>query len=138
WVSIDPVKEKSVEQEAKEAVELYQMLVTDDKPDGGNPEEVRQWKKKKALLQRVIVGKFGYQAYEDILAPAYQDSKSKENIEELEAPQPGPEGGMKADNPASVAETFPQPEPLLPPEEMAAPAAQSAGAGFLGGLFSRK
>lgn len=138
WVSIDPVKEKSVEQEAKEAVELYKMLVTDDKPDGGNPEEVRQWKKKKALLQRVIVGKFGYEEYEDILAPAYQDSKPKENIEELEAPQPGPEGGMKADNPASVAETFPQPEPLLPPEEMAAPAAQSAGAGFLGGLFSRK
>ena len=59
-VDIEPKKEKSPEQESSEVATLYKNLVVDDKPDPNNADEIEQWKAKKALLQKMMVEKYGY------------------------------------------------------------------------------
>jgi len=131
-VDIEPVKEKSPEQESKEVLELYKMFVTDDKPEGADPdsEEVLQWKRKKATLQRLIVRKLGYEEYEDILAPEIKEVKEKskkgpEVSPDGKRPQEaniripsGPPGGLTGANPVpeEIRANMPGPEQILPME----------------------
>jgi hypothetical protein len=138
YVSIKPKKEKTAEQEAKEAFELYKLLVVDDKPEGGDERVVMTWNKKKAVLQRLIVEKMGYEELVDVLAPEEIVVPKKE-----EAPaeaggmdiQGMPPGGMVGEiNPQELKQGLPQPEAMLQPEGMAV---QNQGGGMLQALLGR-
>lgn len=123
-VDIVPKKEKSAEQESKEVLEMYKLFVVDDKPEGDQPVEVLAWKKKKNLLQRLIVEKLGYEEYADILAPkeaVKSEAKPEVKVEEPEIPAvmppSGPAEGL-ADNPVplQLKQAVPEPADMLPLE----------------------
>jgi hypothetical protein len=135
-VKIKPKREKSPEQESKEVMELYENFVINDKPEAGaDPDEIELWKKKKHVLQRLIVEKLGYEKYIDILAPAMKKNEEKK---EPAAPAPRPpSGGLPAGGPpapgmagAPMPDDFraqlPQQEAILPLEETAMPQATTS------------
>lgn len=150
FVDVVPKKEKTAEQEAKEVLEMYKLFVVDDKPEGGTPEEVAAWKKKKATLQKLIVEKMGYEEYADILAPELKIEVQPDAQPKVEAqgePAPvsaripnGPAEGI-ADNPVPdlIRQGLPGPEALIPPEGSSATDIQQtqAGGGFLQNLLAR-
>lgn len=157
-VRIKPKREKTPEQESKEVTELYKMFVIEDKPEEGASEmEVMLWKKKKNVLQKLIVEKFGYEKYLDILAPDMRAEEKKEeaNAEEAPAegprlprPKPGPDQGLTgAELPGDYKAQLPQPAEILPLEQTALPGASTSLTapgqgngigGFLGRLLKRK
>jgi len=148
FVDIVPKKEKTAEQEAKEVLEMYKLFVVDDKPEGGTPEEVAVWKKKKATLQKLIVEKMGYEEYADILAPELKIEVQPDAQPKVEAqgePAPvsaripnGPAEGI-ADNPvpAMIRQGLPGPEALIPPEGATTAETQAPNGGFLANLIAR-
>lgn len=153
YVDIVPKKEKSSEQEAKEALELYKLFVVDDKPEGADPQspEVKAWKKKKLVLQRLIANKMGYEQYADVLAPEIQEVKPQETPQDEQGganggqPAPvtmavpsGPAQGI-ADNPVPqlIRQGMPGPEALLPPEGATNEMTQAPAGGFLQNLLAR-
>lgn len=139
-VDIEPKREKTPEQESKEVLEMYDLFVVNDKPEGGSEEEIEVWKKKKATLQKLIVEKLGYEEFIDILAPEYQSPVKKEPEPTGERPQEevaiptGPEGGLVADNPVA---NLPEPEPLLQPEGLVVPGATNEATEPSQNLLSR-
>lgn len=134
FVKIEPDKEKTTEQETSELIEMYKMLVVDDKPEGGDEIAIEQWNKKKAMLQKLIVEKMGYEEYVDVLVPEYKERPKPTEEEKQEINKiTGPVGGMVADNPVM---NIPQPEPLIQKEETVVPEIMSQGAS-LSNLFNR-
>lgn len=124
-VDIEPKKEKSPEQESSEVATLYKNLVIEDKPDPNNADEIEHWKAKKALLQKMMVEKYGYAQYADILAPDYTPRIKTEEETSVQAEGQGQgnvetaqvEGGTSiADNPEQPQKVA-GPEELLPPDE---------------------
>lgn len=124
-VDIEPKKEKSPEQESSEVATLYKNLVVDDKPDPNSEDEIEQWKAKKALLQKMMVEKYGYAQYADILAPEYTPRIKGEEETSVQAEGQGQEqvetaqvdgGESIADNPEQLQKVA-GPEELLPPDE---------------------
>lgn len=148
FVDVVPKKEKTAEQEAKEVLEMYKLFVVDDKPEGGTPEEVKAWKKKKAVLQKLIVEKMGYDEYADVLAPDLKLEVANDAQPKVEAqgePAPvsaripnGPAEGI-ADNPvpAMIRQGLPGPEALIPPEGATTAETQAPNGGFLANLIAR-
>lgn len=151
-VEVKPKKEKSPEQESKEVLEMYKLFVVDDKPEGGTPLEVVQWKKKKNILQRLIAEKMGYEEYADILAPELDMKALKAELEpkpEAGAPSAekpgltarvpnGPAEGI-ADNPVPdlIRQGLPGPEALVPPEGATTAETAPPQGGFLANLIAR-
>lgn len=149
FVDVVPKKEKTAEQEAKEVLEMYKLFVVDDKPEGGTPEEVNVWKKKKATLQKLIVEKMGYEEYADILAPELKlETPKPESAPTVEAgatERPvtarvpnGPAEGI-ADNPVPelIRQGLPGPEALIPPEGATTAETAAPQGGFLQNLIAR-
>jgi len=142
-VDVVPKKEKSAEQESKEVLEMYKLFVVDDKPEGGDPEEMDAWKKKKNVLQKLIVEKMGYEEYADILAPELK--KTAPVVKEATAPPEmtaripnGPAEGI-ADNPVPdvIRQGLPGPEALIPPEGATTGMTEAPQGGFLANLIAR-
>lgn len=150
-VDIRPKREKTPEQESKEVLEMYKLFVVEDKPEeGATPEEVMIHKKKKNVLQRLIVEKFGYEEYADILAPEMKEEEQQPEAPTPEAPagdvRPvpgGPPGGLvNAPLPQDFRANLPQPEDILPLEQTAVPGAtnslvQPGSGGGLTGFLGR-
>lgn len=144
WVSIEPDKEKTAEQRAKEVMEMYKMFVAEDKPEGEDPKELELWKKKKATLQRLIVRNMGYEEFEDVLAPEYTepvieetklpDTGERPPVEQISEPNKisGPEGGLVGNTPIAL-QLKQSPIPLLEPEGGVASNGKAQG----GNLISR-
>lgn len=146
YVEITPKKEKSAEQESKEVLEMYKLLVVDDKPEPGDNNAVEVWKKKKNLLQRLIVEKMGYEEYADVLAPKVQVT---DKIEPEAGGSPdgkpstpvkipsGPAEGI-ADNPVpqQLRQPVPGPEEMLAPE-VGIPGAETSLTATNPGLIKR-
>jgi len=145
YVSVKPKKEKTPEQEAKEALEMYKLFVVDDKPEGGSEAEVKAWKKKKRLLQKMIAEKMGYEDYADVLAPEIAEEEPKPEPtpkaqEQVTARVPsGPQAPGLADNPVAdlIREGRPGPEALIPPEGATMPEMAPQQGGFLANLIAR-
>lgn len=149
FVDVVPKKEKSAEQESKEVLEMYKLFVVDDKPEGGTPEEVIAWKKKKAVLQKLIVEKMGYEEYADVLAPDLKleapKPEEKPAVEQARPQAPvtarvpnGPAEGI-ADNPVPdlIRQGLPGPEALIPPEGATTAETAAPKGGFLANLLAR-
>jgi len=64
-VDISPKPEKSAAQEANETVALYKALVTDEIPllKGATPEEIAEFKRRKRVMQKMLVQAFGKGKY---------------------------------------------------------------------------
>lgn len=141
YVDIEPDQEKTAEQKAKEVMELYKMFVAEDKPEGGTPEEIETWKRKKATLQKLIVRNLGYEEFEDILAPEYKKPEEKpvEATTNGERPPVAKQDiqvdqGV-VDNNQSIQAEVPQTIPLLTPEGNVAPQDQAQKGGILSRLL---
>lgn len=122
-VEISPKVEKSSDQESKEVLDMYKLLVVDDKPEPTDEAAVKVWKKKKQVLQRLIVEKLGYDEYADILAPKLSETTPIQAGEDQTQGGPnGPTPGAPAPQPGGdpVAPQLklpvPTPENMLPPE----------------------
>lgn len=134
-VKIKPRREKSPEQESKEVMDLYENFVINDKPEAGaDPDEIELWKKKKHVLQRLIVEKLGYEKYIDILAPAMKKNEEKKEPA-AQPPRPAPtlpaggppaQGMVGAPMPQDFRAQLPQQEEILPLEETAMPQATTS------------
>lgn len=139
WVSIEPVREKTPAQEANEALEMYKLFVVDDKPEPNDQGAVEQWKKKKALLQKIIARKFGYEEYEDILAPEIESKPEGGNAQGV---APEMEGGLAAESPVPRLIAEPEPVEIIPPETTQVPGATTPATepspGILDRLFRRR
>jgi len=132
YVTISPKQEKTSDQEAKEALEMYKLFVVDDKPqDVNDTAEVEAWRRKKNLLQKIIAEKMGYEEYVDILAPKYEPKPKQANpIPEGGAPAIPAETGGPAEKPAPSAEVkTEQAIPILQKEGEGQPEAQPNEAG---------
>ena len=144
-VRIKPKREKSPEQESEEVMEMYKLFVVDDKPGGGTEVEEKVWKKKKNLLQRLIVEKMGYEAYADILAPEMKEEEEEKRPtpqQRTQRPQ-APASRPPALPPGAIREGLPQPVAALPLERTALPGMNPSmtgpppGGGGLAGMLAR-
>lgn len=149
-VRIKPKREKTPDQESKEVLEMYKLFVVDDKPEGDDENAIRIWKKKKNTLQQLIVQKFGYEEYIDILAPEMKE-EAEEKPEPPVPPNPGarpvpggpPAGLVDAPLPSDPRADLPNQVDMLPLEDTAVPGAANAltrevpGGGGVAGLLGR-
>ena len=148
-VEITPKREKAPEQESKEVLEMYKLFVVDDKPEGADPvsPEVIAWKRKKNVLQKLIVEKMGYEEYADILAPELKVEAPKPEVKAPVESRPkpvtarvptGPAEGL-ADNPVPelIRQGLPGPEALIPPEGAVTNETQAPQGGFLANLMAK-
>lgn len=122
-VDIIPKKEKSADQESRDAMELYKLFVLEDPPNPEDPVSMFSWEKKKAELQKMILEKMGYEEYEDVLV-----TEPKPQLPQPMEPQPGmeeevppegqimpPDGMMEPSIPVAL-QTIPEKEPIISPE----------------------
>jgi hypothetical protein len=125
-VDIDSKPEKSPDQQAKEVVELYEILVTNDTPaQGSTPEEINQFKKRKRAMQQMMVEKFGLDKYMDEIigplietppvAPNPQPEQKVASQGQIPPENTPPQGGITA-NPPIEQIAPPEPVPLMQPE----------------------
>lgn len=149
-VDIQPKPEKSDTQEANETVALYKALVTDDQPgQGADPEEVQDFKRRKRVMQRMLIKAFGRSKLEDEImgpdpkpataAPTQTAPADNTPIPEIKADQ----GGITA-QPAvapQLATQVPEPVQVMPPEQSGLPGVGNAPGsnpqGFLARLLSK-
>lgn len=119
-VSIEPKREKTPEQESNELLEMYKMFVVEQRPEQSGP-ELEQWKKKKYVLERLLVRKLGYEEFEDVLVPEPQKEEELDiappTEERPRPPMPPTTGGMVGGDPTAL----PEPIPLMPIEEPVIP-----------------
>lgn len=140
-VDIIPKKEKSPEQESQDVMELYKLFVLDDQP-GEDPQEIMQWKRKKAELQKLILERLGYEDYEDILVPEptmpQPQQQQPQGMEEMMGgmgpmpepiPEMPPEGMMDMEIPQTM-QSIPEKEPIMPLEGVQSGMAPGASTGL--------
>lgn len=93
-VEIKPKPSQTPQQEKAELLGMYKLFVTDERPDGNNPQEVISWKKKKRVFQKMILEKTDYNQYADeILGPNIEEESVRQ-----QDPIPNPE-----ENPITLA-----------------------------------
>lgn len=89
-VDIEPKVEKTPMQRRVEIMELYKTFILEDKPepDEANPnlEEIAQWKKKKRIMQKMILEEYDKDKYEDLILGMEEEEKKEE--EAIEEPVP--------------------------------------------------
>jgi hypothetical protein len=90
-VAVDPAIPPDQETRLNQSLLLYDKFIAQDKPDPNNAEETAQWKKRKRMLQEMILEEIGKEAYKTALlgAEPKQAEKQKEetkiNLPESEA-----------------------------------------------------
>jgi hypothetical protein len=154
-VKIKPRREKTPDKETEEVLEMYDLFIVQDKPaEGADEEDIEEHRKKKNVLQKLIVEKMGYEKYADILVPKPRPKKKEAPAPEAPAggaprmpAMPGQGGGLvNAGMPEDFRANLPQPEDILPLEQTAIPGATTSATapgsgagigGFLGRLLKR-
>jgi hypothetical protein len=149
-VDIKPKRDKSPEQESKEAFELYKLFIVDDKPDPQDKIAVMRWTKKKNALQKMIVESMGYEDYVEVLVPDDAIVETPEKKEQdprggiAPALPAGPRNEGIADNPVPqvLRQPIPGPEAMIPLEQTIIPEGADAAQaeptqGFLQRLLAR-
>lgn len=99
-VEIEPIIPPDQETRLNQVLMLYDKLVAEDKPDPKNPEEVKQWQKRKRELQKMILEELGKEAYEEVLL-GEEEPKAKKEV--------SPERKTEAGKPPALSGTTPMP-----------------------------
>lgn len=107
-VEVEPIIPPDPETRLNQVLMLYDKLVAEDKPDPANPEEVKQWRKKKRVLQEMILDEMDYEAYADLLL----GEEEPEPPAKPTAPTPAPE--IKPEEAIPAGEPTPSPIPTPP------------------------
>jgi hypothetical protein len=118
-VTVDPVVPPDQQARLNQSLLLYDKFVAQDKPDPNNPDEVNQWKKKKRVIQEMILEEMGKEAYRVVILGEEKNetTQSKEPVVQPEEPPPISEAG-------AMPEALP-------------PAAPQARPGFLRSVLSK-
>ncbi len=77
-VKIEPAKETTPDQRKAEVMNLYKIFVAEDKPNPEDPEEVERWKVRKRTFQKMILGEYDMEQYEDLILGEEEEAKRKE------------------------------------------------------------
>lgn len=78
-VEIEPKQEKGPEKRKAEALELYKLFISEDLPEEGDEESMRQWKSKKRELQKMILDEYDKSQYEDVLLGLEKMEEAEQN-----------------------------------------------------------
>jgi hypothetical protein len=108
-VTVDPVVPPDQDTRLNQVLLLYDKFVAQDKPDPNNAEETDQWKKRKRVLQEMILEEMGKEAYKVLLLGDDQSGADK-------AESAG-NSGEQANVPESEAGPAPQEIPQQPQQE---------------------
>lgn len=92
-VTVDPVIPPDQETRINQALLLYDKFVAQDKPDPNSPEEVAQWKKRKRVLQEMILEEMGKEAYKAVLLGSGTAEPTKTKGSAGTAPEEAPSQG---------------------------------------------
>ena len=104
-VEVEPVIPQVKEAKVNQVLMLYDKLVNEDKPDPQNEEEVKQWRKRKRELQKMLLEELGKEAYEEVLL-----GKEEEEIPpKKEAEKTTPPTPRKVKPPMEPTSPAPQP-----------------------------
>ena len=92
-VSVDPAIPPDQQTRLNQVLLLYDKLVAQDKPDPSDTDEFTQWKKRKRIIQEMILGEMDKEAYRAVLLGEEKNEPvNKEQEEKSESPavpQPG-------------------------------------------------
>ena len=92
-VSVDPAIPPDQQTRLNQVLLLYDKLVAQDKPDPADTDEFTQWKKRKRIIQEMILGEMDKEAYRAVLLGEEKNEPVKkeqeEKTESLAASQPG-------------------------------------------------
>ncbi len=101
-VMVDPIVPPDQQTRLNQALLLYDKLVAQDKPDPNNPNEVKQWKKRKRTIQEMILEEMGKEAYSAVLLGS---EEAQVTIQEKPPVQQEPPSASEA---GSLPEALPQ------------------------------
>lgn len=104
-VEVEPVIPPDQDTRLNQAMLLYTKFVAEDKPDGSDAEEVAAWKKRKRLIQEMILDELGKSPYKTLLLG--NDKPAEKTQNSIPEAQPAPE--------------IPPPVPQLPSETVTPP-----------------
>lgn len=144
-VDVIPKKEKSPQQEAMEVKEMYTMFILNQPPDPNNPEEVYNWKKKKAAMEKLILERTGYEEYEDILVDSPTPPQQQQPLAGLPGGESGTppvmqqeSGGLMDPQTSPIQQVVPDDKiPIMPPEQVVMPGATNSMTAPSEGLMQR-
>lgn len=92
-VSVDPAIPPDQQTRLNQVLLLYDKLVAQDKPDPADTDEFTQWKKRKRIIQEMILGEMDKEAYRAVLLGEEKNEPVKKEQEEKSesraASQPG-------------------------------------------------
>lgn len=92
-VSVDPAIPPDQQTRLNQVLLLYDKLVAQDKPDPADTDEFTKWKKRKRIIQEMILGEMDKEAYRAVLLGEEKNEPVKKEQEEKSessaAPQPG-------------------------------------------------
>ncbi len=106
-VNVDTVVPPDQQMRLNQAMLLYDKFVAQDKPDPNNAGELGQWKKRKRVIQEMILEEMGKEAYRAVLLGEENNEALQEK--KTEALSPTPEAVIPIETPPQTA----QPQPGL-------------------------
>ena len=95
-VSVDPIIPPDQQTRLNQTLLLYDRLVAQDKPDPANAEEYAQWKKRKRIVQEMILEEMDKEAYRGVLLgeekkePVQNGSEAKSDSPVIQSEAPAP------------------------------------------------
>jgi len=103
-VTVDPAIPPDQETRLNQVLLLYDKFIAQDKPDPNNAEETAQWKRRKRMLQEMILEEMGKSAYIAVLLGEEKAEPTKQATEEQPpaAPEPPQLPAGEAGNPPEV------------------------------------
>ncbi len=94
-VTVDPAIPPDQETRLNQVLLLYDKFIAQDKPDPNNNEETAQWKRRKRMLQEMILEEMGKEAYKTaLLGTETKQTERPEKEEETKANLPESEAGI--------------------------------------------
>jgi len=102
-VEVEPIIPPDKQARIAEIFLLYDKFVAEDKPDPNNPDEVKQWQRRKRAIQEMILEELDKEQYKELMLGKEEEEPSeaaKEEKQPAEAPVSPPvgtlppEGGM--------------------------------------------
>lgn len=108
-VAVDPVVPPDQQTRLNQTLLLYDKLVAQDKPDPNNINELKQWKKRKRVIQEMILEEMDKDAYRAILLGEEKEEPAQ-NQTEIKSEESPVAAEVEA-LPEKSLPTLPQPQP---------------------------